>query len=123
MWSSEDEMTCDSAHPENADNALDEYQRKAHKTSLYPQNVGIVCAVLGLSSESGELAGKLKKMFRGDPGVTYADLAQEAGDCLWYVAETCTFLGLNLSEVADLNLQKLLDREARGTIKGSGDDR
>jgi len=51
------------------------------------------------------------------------DLAKEVGDVLWYVALTARELGLTLQDVATLNLEKLMSRLQRGTLKGKGDER
>jgi len=45
------------------------------------------------------------------------------GDVLWYLAESCTALGIELDDVAAYNLAKLASRKERGQIKGSGDNR
>lgn len=105
------------------------YQAKAHETSLNTTVGGdsIVYPVLGLCNEVGELAGKIKKIHRDRGGVIGPEqreaLKGEASDCLWYLAEICTQLGLTLAEVAAYNLEKLQSRAARGTIQGSGDNR
>jgi len=87
----------------------------------------IVYPTLGLANEAGEVAGKVKKIFRDRGGViTDADreaLALELGDVLWYVSELCTRLGIPLGEVAAMNIAKLADRAARGVISGDGDHR
>ncbi len=50
-------------------------------------------------------------------------LKSELGDVLWYVSQVCTELGIELDEVAQGNIEKLLDRLERGKIKGDGDSR
>jgi len=50
-------------------------------------------------------------------------LVFELGDVLWYVARLAMELGVSLDDVAQLNLEKLSDRAARGVIGGSGDHR
>jgi NTP pyrophosphatase (non-canonical NTP hydrolase) len=50
-------------------------------------------------------------------------MAKELGDVLWYVSQLATELGLELDEIADTNLQKLLSRQRRGVLSGSGDER
>lgn len=105
-----------------------EYQVKSRKTALYP-SIGhpVIYPVLGLANEAGEVAGKIKKVFRDHQGViddeTRQALTGELGDVLWYLAQVCTELGLSLEEVAEHNLAKLYDRLARGKIGGEGDER
>ena len=110
-------------------NEMNEYQRLASETSM-ETNIGgspIIYPILGLTNEAGEVAGKLKKLFRDKGGIADAafinDITGELGDCLWYISETCTRLGIDLSVVAEKNIQKLQDRKARGKIQGSGDIR
>jgi len=83
--------------------------------------------VLGLANEAGEVAGKVKKIFRDKGGVIgeaeREALKAELGDVLWYIAQVCTELEIPLDEVAEANLAKLLDRQARGKIRGDGDNR
>lgn len=107
---------------------LDEYQRASRRTARYPA-IGhpIIYPALGLTNEAGEVAGKIKKIFRDREGVIgeaeREALKAELGDVLWYLAQLCTELGLSLEEVAHHNLEKLADRQARGMIQGEGDNR
>jgi NTP pyrophosphatase (non-canonical NTP hydrolase) len=50
-------------------------------------------------------------------------MKKELGDVLWFVSEMSYMIGTNLSEVAELNVKKLQDRQKRNTLKGSGDNR
>ena len=50
-------------------------------------------------------------------------MAKELGDVLWYVAQLASELDLDLDEIAQANLEKLLSRQRRGVLSGSGDDR
>jgi len=50
-------------------------------------------------------------------------MAKELGDVLWYVSQLASELGLELDEIASANLDKLLSRQRRGVLSGSGDDR
>ena len=87
----------------------------------------IVYPTLGLVNEAGEVAGKIKKIFRDRGGViTVADkqaLKHELGDVLWYLTQICTDLDLTLDEVAEANLEKLFSRLERNKIHGDGDNR
>ncbi len=107
---------------------LSEYQRRSRVTAVYPDaGNNLVYPTLGLSGEAGEVAEKVKKMIRDDAGVLgderRAAIAKELGDVLWYVAQVATEAGLDLDEVAAANLAKLLSRQERGVLQGSGDDR
>jgi NTP pyrophosphatase (non-canonical NTP hydrolase) len=105
-----------------------DYQTKSRATAKYPA-IGhtVIYPTLGLVNEAGEVAGKIKKVFRDKNGEispeTREALKAELGDVLWYLAQTCTELELSLDEVAESNLTKLLDRQARGKIQGDGDNR
>lgn len=104
------------------------YQTESRKTwSLIHTDHPIVYPTLGLVNEAGELAGKVKKIFRDKNGqINQADreaLKQELGDVLWYLAQITTELDLTLAEVAEANLEKLFSRLERGKIGGDGDVR
>jgi NTP pyrophosphatase (non-canonical NTP hydrolase) len=104
------------------------YQRESRKTwNVIATDHSIVYPTLGLTNEAGEVAGKIKKIFRDKAGeISEEDrqaLKQELGDVLWYLTQICTELGLSLEEVAEANLTKLFSRLERGQIKGEGDYR
>jgi NTP pyrophosphatase (non-canonical NTP hydrolase) len=105
-----------------------EYQTEARKTAMYPRcGQNLEYPALGLAGEVGELCNVIKKISRDNAGVVSEDirkrLASELGDVLWYVAALATELGLALDHVAVQNLGKLADRQARGAIQGSGENR
>jgi NTP pyrophosphatase (non-canonical NTP hydrolase) len=104
------------------------YQTESRKTwSLVHTDHAIVYPTLGLVNEAGEVAGKIKKIFRDKEGVISdadrAALKSELGDVLWYLTQICTELDLALEEVAEQNIEKLFDRLERGVIRGEGDIR
>lgn len=119
------------AIPENSQGDVgmnfDEYQAAADKTAIYPDAEAIEYLVLGLASEAGEVAGKLKKIIRdydGSVGVHEKSvLAAELGDVLWYVAMLALELDVPLSKLAADNINKLESRRVRGVLGGSGDNR
>ena len=105
-----------------------DYQTQSRKTALYPSiGHGVIYPTLGLTNEAGEVAGKVKKIFRDKGGVIGAAereaLKGELGDVLWYLAQVCTELELSLDEVAQHNIEKLSSRLERGKIGGDGDNR
>lgn len=109
-----------------------EYEEAALNHAIYDNE--LIYPVLGLVSEAGEVADKLKKLMRDeeveivDPAVDLdyeqkRAIAQELGDVLWYLTAAASDIGYDLDEIAHLNLEKLNDRKRRGRIKGSGDNR
>jgi len=102
---------------------LDEYQKIAttFKIKTTPSKEKIEC-VFGLTEESGEVAGLMKRYYR-EGTLSIKKLEEELGDVMWYLSETCTRFGLSLQEVAEKNIKKLTDRKKRGKITGSGNNR
>jgi NTP pyrophosphatase (non-canonical NTP hydrolase) len=107
---------------------LNDYQLTALDTAMYPhKGCNFTYPALGLAGEAGEVADKLKKVIRdnnGDltQGVRDA-VAKEIGDVLWYVAVLAYEMGYDLSDIAQMNVDKLASRKERGVITGSGDNR
>jgi len=106
---------------------FDDYQAAAAKTAIYPAQTRVVYPALGLAGEAGEVANKVKKIFRDDGKVVTHErkmqIRKEIGGVMWYVAALCTDLGLNLGDVCRENAAILASRQERGTLKGDGDDR
>lgn len=111
---------------------FDEYQQKAKKYDFFEatgelRQPGFIEKVLGLTGEAGEVADKIKKILRDKDGVVSdedrAAVVKELGDTLWYIAAISRYLGVPLSEVASINLDKLESRTQRGTMHGEGDER
>jgi NTP pyrophosphatase (non-canonical NTP hydrolase) len=105
-----------------------DYQRESRATAVYPgAGENLLYPTLGLCGEAGEVAEKIKKMVRDEDGVLSDErrdaLAKELGDVLWYVAQLATEAGLDLGVIAGANLEKLLSRQRRSVLHGSGDDR
>jgi NTP pyrophosphatase (non-canonical NTP hydrolase) len=78
-----------------------------------------------LASEAGEVAGVMGKFFRGDTTYEVAKdrLAKETQDVLWYVVRIFDDLDLDAEDEARKLMARLVDRKARGVIRGDGDDR
>ncbi len=103
---------------------FDMYQDFTDSTAIYPEEQGLEYTALGLASEAGEFAGKVKKMIRdGKPEDAQEALVAELGDVLWYVAQAAATLGVCLSDVAKDNIEKLKSRKERNKISGEGDNR
>jgi NTP pyrophosphatase (non-canonical NTP hydrolase) len=100
------------------------YQQEAAKTAIYTDPT---YPVLGLAEEAGEVAGIVAKAVRDNSGELTPQhverLKKELGDVLWMVAMIAYEWAIPLGEIAQANLDKLRDRQARGVLGGSGDDR
>lgn len=103
------------------------YQSATSHTAIYSEDVALVYTTMGLASEAGEVAGKVKKAIRDNAGVVDEDrraqIIDELGDVLWYAARLADALGVDMNDVARLNLEKLSSRKQRGVISGDGDKR
>lgn len=106
---------------------IDEYQARALKYAIYPENARIIYPTLGLTGEAGEVSDKVKKVIRDHDGEFSGEIKKEImkeiGDVLWYCATLANDLGFNLSEVASENINKLESRFQRNKLGGSGDNR
>ncbi len=111
---------------------LNDYQKKARETALYPR-VGnnFIYPALGLAGETGEVVEKIKKLMRND-GVETPDkvtpekrdeIVKEMGDVLWYLSQLASELDVDFSLVAERNIEKLSSRKERGMIHSEGDNR
>lgn len=78
---------------------------------------------LGLVGEAGEVAEKIKKLIRDSNRFKDEEILKELGDVVFYATALANIYGKGLQEVIELNIQKLDDRQKRGTLKGSGDNR
>jgi NTP pyrophosphatase (non-canonical NTP hydrolase) len=109
-----------------------EYSRAVWQFADYPERGdNLIYPALGLSGESGEVAEKVKKLWRneGKKGGSVLstekkqELAKELGDVLWYINAMCHEIGIPLADIAALNAKKLADRAQRNVIKSAGDNR
>lgn len=117
---------------------LDDYQKFTATTAIYPdagtgnQNE-LNYLALGLVGEAGEVANKVKKIFRDHSDNHAGDIlpvlqikeaiAKELGDTLWYLARLAAALDEELSLIAHKNRIKLEARQNMGSLSGHGDDR
>jgi len=104
-----------------------EYQGFVQSTKKYDSRFKLMYPVIGLASEAGEVAGKLKKILRDFEGrvdeLQRNKLIDELSDVLWYVTACVDDLDFTLEELALYNASKLSERMQNGTIQGDGDNR
>ena len=101
---------------------FDEFQTAAARTSAapFPERERPLVQGLALCGEAGELANLIKKAaWHGQPADP-AKIADEMGDCLWYLADLCGHYGLRLEDVAAGNVAKLQKRYPKGFEVGGG---
>ena len=126
--------------------SLDEYQRRTQDTAVYPGQgafSGATYAAMALNEEAGEVAGKVAKFIRKSSGwnelLNYGigsdpynehypeelllAVSKELGDVLYQAARVAEEFGLNLSDIATENIERLADRKKRDVIIGEGDNR
>lgn len=129
-----DQYIFDNGYTDHSDETFNNYQEMTSQTAKYPPSQALEYLSLGIASEAGEVAGKMKKWIRDDSKLWEIEreeakqkwvqaMSSEIGDVLWYCARLADELGLSLSQIAEENMEKLLDRKARGVIGGSGDNR
>lgn len=116
-------------HFTNRNDLINWYEGVTTETGLYPEGgtgslIAINYCMLGLG-EAGECQGKLKKVWRGDKTLDEqrAAIIDELGDTLWYLTRASIELGVGLAGLIEHNAAKVLDRKARGQIRGEGDNR
>lgn len=106
---------------------FNDYQENAVRTAIYGEGNKVIYPTLGLCGEAGEVAEKVKKVFRDKGGVfdqeTKEAIKFELGDVLWYIANIANDLGIDLYDVAEKNIEKLESRRQRNLIQGNGDNR
>lgn len=105
-----------------------QYQKQSRKTALYPDlGEDFVYPALGVAGEAGEVLENVKKVIRDDGRKITKErkdsLKKEMGDLLWYLAQLATEFNIDLNDVAEENLRKLLSRKERGVLHGDGDNR
>ena len=106
----------------------DLYENLAGQTAIFPEEKALEFLALGMTSEAGEVAGKVKKLIRDGEDVEGFEMkklaiASEIGDVLWYCAMMAKEVGVPLNDIMKENLKKLHGRKERGTLQGSGDER
>ena len=73
--------------------------------------------MMGLNGEAGECIDIVKKyFFQGHP-LDKEKVIEELGDVLWYCAEIAAGLEMDLSDIANKNVHKLIERFPDGFSK------
>ena len=91
---------------------LKDYQKFAH-VGILPAADGkdpLCHFAMGLCGESGEVCDAIKKRVFHGRDIPDSHLVEELGDVMWYVANLCTELNVDLETVLKLNMDKLKNR-------------
>lgn len=98
-----------------------EYQQLAGRTlidrpdfEITDDQIMMTWCAIGLGGEAGEVLELIKKGIFHQHGLDHTKLKKELGDVLWYVAALCTRAGLDMSEVMEANIDKLMERYPEG---------
>jgi len=101
----------------------DLYSAWVEKKIMTEGQARLVENTLGLVGEAGEVAEKIKKLIRDSSRFQNEEIMKELGDVVFYATALANIYGKGLQEVIELNIAKLDDRQRRGKLKGSGDNR
>ncbi len=107
---------------------FNDYQKESNKTAIYPdKGNNFVYPVLGMMGEAGEVAEKIKKVWRDKNNIVSDDdkneIKKEMGDVLWYLSQLATELGIDFDDIANTNILKINSRLERHKLNGDGDNR
>lgn len=94
-----------------------EYQKEALRTAnmdYYTAYERLTNGALGLCGEAGEVADIIKKALFQGHDVNEQHIAEELGDCAWYLAITADAIGMKLDDILEMNKTKLRKRYPNG---------
>ena len=94
---------------------MNEYQALAARTinKRLPPNSNECHALHGMVAEVGEIHDIYQKMYQGH-WLDKEHIKKELGDLLWFIAEYCTVNDWDLSDIAQMNIDKLKARYPDG---------
>lgn len=78
--------------------------------TLDAKRYDLLHAALGIAGESGEIVDAVKKHVIYNKPLDIANMREEIGDIMWYIALACRRLGFDLDEILDENIAKLQKR-------------
>lgn len=67
-------------------------------------------ATLGIAGESGEIVDAVKKHVIYNKDLDVANMREEIGDIMWYIALACRTLDFDMEEILQENIEKLAKR-------------
>jgi len=104
---------------------LNIYQEFTPTTAIYDPKVEGDYITAGLVGEIGEIYSLMAKYHRD--GTDYSEfrdkLKSELGDVMWFITQMANYYEFDMRDIIMGNMSKLIDRQERNVIGGSGDDR
>lgn len=93
-----------------------EYQEQSKRTLNrgLTKDQQLANMVIGIMGESGEVADLIKKSLYQGHNLDREKVSEEIGDVMFYVANLCNILGLDLETAITNNYYKLLKRYPNG---------
>lgn len=96
-----------------------QYQKEATMTfknhqELTPEEARLLDWATGLGGETGEVLELIKHQVFSKEPIDKMDLAKELGDVLWYLTALAESSGIQMQDIAELNLAKLSHRYNAG---------
>lgn len=91
---------------------INEYVKLSERTLARLENKTLdnLHAVLGLSTEVGEVADVFKKNIAYGKEIDWVNTQEEIGDIMFYVAAICTINNFDLEKILQINIEKLKAR-------------
>lgn len=100
-----------------AQNTLVDYQEAAMRTAktfapktFSTEEMDLLHAALGVSSDAGELVDAIKKHLIYGKELDKQNVVEEIGDVMWFCALCCRAIGEDLDYIAQMNIGKLMQR-------------
>lgn len=81
------------------------------------EKIDMLHAVIGLTTETGELADNLKKHIFYGKEIDYRNMKEEIGDLFWYLAVICERLDISFEKIQEMNIEKLRKRYGESFTK------
>ena len=78
--------------------------------TLDAKQYDLMHATLGIAGESGEIVDAVKKSIIYGKSLDVANMREEIGDIMWYIALACRTLDFDMREILDENIAKLAKR-------------
>ena len=88
---------------------IKDYQEQSKRTlpELGTITMNSIHMVLGMVTESAELADVYKKKIAYGKSVDEVNVKEELGDCLWYIANMCNINNWDMEDILETNINKL----------------